>query len=214
MQSNTLLAIMDNAMRVAPPWMRSALQGIAFWVGHRRSIYSAHELTEGALTAELCNLIHAHLDKRFRLRCEEPYKKLLPKGVIRPEVSSKARVDLSVWERYKPDGEEKSRQRVQFVIEVKRAGASNALIDQDLQRLAAIVEESEGIRAFLCIISEGTRPKRFTTVKGVRKTNSVPIDGTSSEYVVLDAKKASHLFENRDRAHYACVLEVLCSNDR
>lgn len=201
-------------MRVTPPWMRSALQGIAFWVGHRRSIYSAHELTEGALTAELCNLIHAHLDKRFRLRCEEPYTKLLPRGVTRPAVPSKARIDLSVWERYKPDGEDKSRQRVLYAIEVKRATASNTLINQDLQRLAAIVEESERIRAFLCVISEGFRPKRFTTARGMRKTNAVPIEGTSSVYVVLDAKKASHIFDNRDRAHYACVLEVLIADDR
>jgi hypothetical protein len=205
---------MDAAMPVSPPWMSIAMQGIAFWVGHRRSIYSAHELTEGALTAELCNLIHAHLDKRFRLRCEEPYRKLLPRGVTRPEVTSKARVDLSVWERYQPDGEERSRQRVQYAIEVKRASAPKALIDQDLQRLAAIVEESEGVRAFLCVISEGSRPKHFTTASGVRKKNSVPIEGTSSKYVVLNAKKASPFFENRNSAHYACVLEVLCGEDR
>ncbi len=187
------------------------MQGLAFWVGHRRSIYSRHELSEGALTAELCNLIHANLPSRqYRLRCEEPYTKMLPTGITREEVTENAHIDLSVWERYIPDDSQTYKQRLRFAIEVKRASAKNARIDRDLKRLAAIVEERKKVRAFLCVVSEGTRPKRFTTGDGIRKAGRVSIEGTRSVYHVLAAKKASHLFNDRDQAHYACIIEVLC----
>jgi hypothetical protein len=44
-----------------PPWAENVLQGIAYWIGHRRALYLHHYLTEGAIVAELANLMGAHL---------------------------------------------------------------------------------------------------------------------------------------------------------
>jgi hypothetical protein len=41
-----------------PAWVDDALQGITFWIGHRRAMYRHSDLTEGAIVAELKNLIN------------------------------------------------------------------------------------------------------------------------------------------------------------
>lgn len=204
---------MSTPLRMGPQWLRQSLQGLSFWVGHRRSIYSAYELSEGALVAEFCNLLHAHLPERYRLKCEELYKKFLPTGVTWKDVGPKARVDLSVWERYKPDGQDGFKQRVHYAIEIKRARAPTADINQDLYRLAGIVENSQGIRAILCVVSEGTRPTRFTNARGTRKMGVVAIPKTNCVYQVIEVRKASEVYGDRDRGHYSCAIEVFEPDD-
>lgn len=62
-----------------PYWAEDVLQGIAFWIGHRRTYYRYHPLTEGAITAELCNLLNAKLRNGEQLTCEVMYRKLIKK---------------------------------------------------------------------------------------------------------------------------------------
>ena len=198
---------MQEVLNLPPPWFRKALQGLAFWVGHRCSIYEAWELSEGALVAELCNLIHAHLGDADKLRCEEPYTKFLKQSY--PHIGDKARVDLSVW-RWEKDQQGKKRIRPHVAIEIKRASASTARIDDDLRRLAAIAEESSSVRTFLCVVSEKRLPKRFVSEKGNRRTGLVAIDKTSSCYQVISVVKASAYLnlKNIHQAHYCCIVEV------
>jgi hypothetical protein len=191
-----------------PKWVAKALQGVAFWVGHRRSMYSSYALSEGALTAELCNLIYANLQKDYRLRCELSYEKFLPDGVKPADIVSGKRVDLSVWKRYLVVNG-RYRRRPIYVIEVKRANAGKTRIDQDLQRLAFVVKESDEIRAFLFVISEGKRPQRFVNERGHAKNKHVKIVGTNSTYSVLQVWKASRSFSSVEEAHYACLIEVV-----
>jgi hypothetical protein len=173
-------------------------------------------MSEGALAAELGNLIHAHLrDKdKFSLRYEQPYQKLLPDGVEVKDVTDQARSDMSIWEYYTPKGAKRRRRTPRYVIELKRASASNARIDRDLRRLAAIAENSENVRAFLCIASEENRPKRFTKENGIALKEESDIQGTQSVYVVTNVQKAAFLFNDRDRAHYVCLIEVIAKQDR
>ena len=37
-------------------WLEHALQALAFWIGHRHSLFNAYPLTEGALVAEACTM--------------------------------------------------------------------------------------------------------------------------------------------------------------
>lgn len=199
---------MQEILRIPPSWLRKALQGLSFWVGHRCSIYSAWELSEGALVGELCNLIHAHLGDNYALRCEQSHSKFLPKGVKRLGVGEKARVDLSVWRSV--SNEDKVRLQPKYAIEVKRASAAKKKIDEDFRRLAAIVEETSGIRAILCVVSEARLPKRFVSARGHRKTGIVKIDKTTSSYQVIAVVKASAYLNanNICKAHYCCAIEV------
>lgn len=166
------LAPMSNTMPKVPKWLRSAAQGLAFWIGYQRTIYSQHEMSEGALAAQLGTLIHSHLPDAFRLRYEQPYPKFLPKGVKRIEVTQSL-ADMSVWGRYVPK-EGRARIRPRYVIELKRASTSKQRIERDLRKLAAIAEESENIRAFLCIASEEKRHKKFIDKSGMPVQGSWP----------------------------------------
>jgi len=48
---------MTTSLNKRPRWTQRALQGVAYWMGHRRCLYRDYPLSEGALVAEVCNLI-------------------------------------------------------------------------------------------------------------------------------------------------------------
>jgi len=83
---------------MTPFWAKRALQGIAFWIAHRRCFYRQHPLTEGALVAEICNLINANLrDRDLTLDCEVQVSKFLsqkPK-IKKTEVGTTRRCDCA-----------------------------------------------------------------------------------------------------------------------
>ena len=68
---------MKNTLEKWPYWVQRALQGVTYWIGHRRCLYRNYRLSEGALVAEVCNLIHANLSDQKLLMCEVQYSKLL-----------------------------------------------------------------------------------------------------------------------------------------
>src|ERR1039457_5416711 len=98
---------MKPKLKPFPPWARQALQGVAYWIGHRRCLYRDYPLSEGALVAEICNLIYASLPRDSVLLCEVQYSKLLDDAKDRPtELQVRSRVDLMVAERSPTAGDE------------------------------------------------------------------------------------------------------------
>ena len=75
------------------------------------------------------------------------------------------RADLVIAEKPAPSGDKPA---PKFVIEVKRASASISQMNADLFRLAVARRLCPGIRAFLFVISEAKRPKRFVHKEGHR----------------------------------------------
>jgi hypothetical protein len=188
-----------------PKWMAPALQGLAFWIGHRRALYSDYPLGESALVAELCNLIHAHLDKALQLRCEVQYKDY---GVKSEALGPLARMDLLISARPTVEGEDA---RPIVAIEVKRWSAPKAQKALDLRRLAALKLAKPSMRAFLVVVAEASMPKDFVNEDGEAITKSHAIDGTDFRYKVRRVLKASHTFkkERFGSAQYVCLIEVL-----
>ncbi|TXG98328.1 MAG: hypothetical protein E6R08_04885 [Nevskiaceae bacterium] len=209
--SNTPTSSVKEVLRLPPNWLRNGLQGLAFWIGHRCSIYSDWELSEGALVGELCSLIHAHLGDDYSLRCERPFTQFVPAGVKSPGVGDMARVDLSVWKSETVDGQGRRSTSPRYAIEIKRAKAAKGKIDADLRRLATIVENSNRIRGILCIASEKHLPSRFVNKKGFRRLGVFPIPDTQCSYQVIAVAKASAYLnlKNINKAHYCCAVEVL-----
>jgi len=181
-----------------PFWAGSALQGVTFWIGHRRCLYRHWPLSEGAIVAEVCNLIHANLPDKFHLQCEVRYSKIMDRW---PDaLGVRARADLVVTESEKP----------KFVIEVKRGSASNADIDADLHRLAVAYGKLRTIQAYLMLVSEAHRPTRFVDKEGksIRNAREVPKTKGLFYYRVRRTWKAAHAFNVREHAQYACLIEV------
>jgi hypothetical protein len=201
----------SSKLKKLPVWAEAALQGVCYWMGHRRSLYPDYPLAEGALVAELCNLINANLHGSGKLTCEAQYSKMLP-GLLTPRKVEgqdeirwqKARADLVVSEGSfdNADG------RPDFVIEVKRYSAGKREIDADLRRLARIRHEFPKARAFLFVISEGKRPARFVNERGNSLKGKHRIPNSEDHFRVRRTLKAAHAFTRREQAQYACLLEV------
>ena len=195
-----------------PSWAANALQGLTFWIGHRKSLYPHHPLGESALVAETCNLIAANLDRGEALLCEQQFAHLVPKGAWPSDLGAKARADLFVVRDFTPSRKKvgvPARENLSVLIEVKRASAGKRLIDQDLERLATFKHSNPQVRALLFVIAEGVLPKRFVNPqdgKAVRGKHDIA--GVDAYYQIRRVCKATASFEHKEHAHFACVIEV------
>jgi len=120
-------------------------------------------------------------------------------------LTAKARADIVVLEKV---GGKRDGAKPLFVFEIKRAISSNAQIDKDLSRLAAVKRAHPALSTWLVVVSEAARPTRFVTDKGVADTQTHRIPETTQLYRVRRVFKATHAFASKDRAQYACLIEV------
>jgi hypothetical protein len=195
----------------APWWLRRALLGTCFWMGHRRSLYREYPLGESAMVAELCNLLFANLPTGLKLVCEVQYSKLIDIPDTETEFTEKSRVDLCVCGSLQRG--EDPLTKVQYVLEVKRGSASTTGVNDDLRRLLEIRRALPHVRAFLLLISEGKRPGRFVTEKSFAVRKKLPIPNSSGHCYVRAVMKAVPAVKSLDNAHYACAIEVLPNDD-
>jgi len=178
-----------------------AMQGLTFWIGHRRALYNGYLLTEGALVAEACNLIYANLGDCETLLCEQLYRTLVDGWTL----GQGCRADLVV----RADSREAAGDGiVASIIEVKRGSSSPSVINEDLKRLAATKDINPHVRAFLILVSESRRPKRFVDKRGKGIRGEIQFGDNNFYCQVRRACKAALSFERKDSAHYACIVEV------
>jgi hypothetical protein len=202
---------MTSKLKKHPEWVREALQGVTYWMGHRRCLYRDYPLSEGALVAEVCNLIYANLPADLQLLCEVQYSSLVNSDLLPEIFQRKTRADLVVAKIPERNEDEPI---PRYIIEVKRASASKSQINADLSRLAVARRLRPGIRAFLFVISEANRPKRFVHQEGRSLSGKHPIPNSDGCYYrVRRTWKAAHAFKKRDRAQYACLIEVYPGSD-
>src|SRR5712692_6421414 len=139
---------MKDKVKKQPVWVERALQGVTYWMGHRRCLYRDYPLSEGALVAEVCNLIYANLPENLDLLCEVQYSSFVKCDPMPEILQTKIRADLVLAEK---SGRTGANRVPKFIIEVKRASAPTSQINSDLRRLAAARRLCPSIRAFLFI---------------------------------------------------------------
>ena len=194
-----------------PRFLESALQGLAFWIGHRHSLFHAYPLPEGAVVSEACNLIQANIPDSLQLRPECQFKQIIPPSEKLEGVGRLARVDLAIFSKHDKVGKLPDYKRIQFAVEVKRGMASRAAIDEDLKRLYRfLMATPTQARAFLIVVSEAKSPNRFV-LDGKSRLATNPIPGVNGCFRVRRTVKATASFSNKKRAHYVCLLEVFCA---
>lgn len=191
-------------------WLEHALQGLAFWIGHRHSLFNAYPLTEGALVAEACNLIQANIPHDLILLPECLYRNLVPDGTVIDQVTGQSRADLVLcMAEARPLGREGNiSAHVRFVIEVKRGSAPAREINSDLKRLYRYLQASHvEARAFLMVISEGVALRRFVRDgKSILGVHEIP--GCSGHFRIRRTVKAAASFSGKESAHYVSLIEV------
>jgi hypothetical protein len=190
-----------------PSWLETALQGLAYWTGHRRCLYRNYPLAEGAFVAELCNLIHANLPDQYSLFCEEQYSKFLEGGEWPTLLTERSRADLVVYEKVKKE-EGATELHASFIIEVKRASAPKSQIDAVLSRLMAVRAVAPAIKTYLVVVAEATRPKRFVSASGSSIKKRQTIDGMPGYFKVRRTLKAAHAYTRIEKSQYACLIEA------
>jgi hypothetical protein len=186
------------------------MQGLAFWIGHRRSLFRGYPLSEGALVAETCNLIQANKPDDLILMPERMYKNLVPAGVRVEKMGALARADLVLCKNAKEaiGWEGNISEHTKFVIEVKRGNASKRSIDKDLLRLHSFLNaKAQDARCFLLIASEGMVSRRFI-YEGIAIRGQHQIPNCNGHYCVRRVVKAAASLKKRSAAHYVCLLEV------
>lgn len=199
---------MGYEMPERPKFLENALQGLAFWIGHRHSLFRSYPLPEGAMVAEACNLIQANMSDSLELKPEVQYRRLVTPGTQLVGIGDLARADLVVLSRHGANGSANDFERVHFVMKVKRGSATKAGIDDDLKRLYTFLGGTQtNARAFLIVVSESKAPTRFIT-EGKSRLGSHSIPGTSGCFHVRRTVKAAATFSKRNSAHYVCLLEV------
>jgi hypothetical protein len=162
-------------------------------------------------------LVFANLDSSEVLLCERQYTQLMPSGAWPREQGAKSRADLVVIKglaHSQVEGQSSLRSYLSAVIEVKRASAPKAQIDQDLKRLAIFKQANPGARALLFVVAEAHRPRRFVTPGGKAILGKNNIPGANARYRVRRACKAAAAFSGKDSAHYACIIEVFIGAQR
>ena len=175
-----------------PRWASRALQGITYWIGHRRCLYRNYPLGESAIVAEICNLIYANLSDQDELTCEIQYTDLI-RGKATPTIlTGRARADLVIADQSKTAPEIDPK----FIIEVKRATAARAQVDLDLRRLAEAHSRHPTARTFLFVVAEAGRPKRFVTELGASVRGMQTIPETRAYFRVRRTWKAAHAYSN------------------
>lgn len=197
-------------------WLEHALQGLAFWIGHRHSLFRDYPLAEGALVAEACNLIQANLPHTLVLFPECLYKNLTRDQRPVTGIGAKARADLVLCDvAARPLGREGHiAAHTKFVIEVKRGNASTQAVNDDLKRLHSFLENSTaGTRCFLLVVSESRAPTRFVK-EGVSRLGSHEIPGTNGQFRVRRSVKAAASFSGKTSAHYVCLIEVFRQGEK
>jgi hypothetical protein len=196
---------MKTTIETYPTCVQKAFQGVTYWIGHRRCLYRDYPLSEGALVAEVRNLIHANLPDNWVLLCEVQYSKFVWHTERPTVLTERARVDLVIAEKAPQVGGEPT---PKFIIEVKRAAAPTAQVNADLRRLAEVRGECPDIRTFLFVVSEAQRPTRFVDEEGKSFLGKQKIPDSNGYYRIRRTLKAAHAFTKRDRAQYACLLEI------
>ncbi len=198
-------------MEKIPQWLIDAMQGVTFWIGHRRTIFRHYPLSESALVTEACNLIQANISENYYLFPEQTYKKL-SKAPLPPILDKQKRADLAIYY-----SEEKNTKKdvdnLRYVFEVKRANTTKKSRIKDIKRLACLLEDkrNSNIRCFLIVISEHDMPEDYVTLEGNARTTKHFIDCGNTKtayYSVRRVLKASAGFRNKKSGHYACIIEV------
>ncbi len=194
-------------MKTTPIWTVTVLQGLAFWIGHKNQYFGHYNLTEGAIVGEALGLLNGKTCGQ-KLLPEILYRDLLKNG--KDVYTKQDRVDIVIvsTEPKKAKLSEISEE----VIEVKRYSAGITSIKKDMNRLGALLSESENadLRCFVLVVSEGKYPKEYMSNKDRASTKKISLDNGCEAYVRRVCKSTSSFKRNAyKKAHYACLIEVV-----
>lgn len=198
-------------MKDVPIHWHSVLQALAHWVAYKKEYFYGHLLPEGAIVAELTQLIAANINEGQRLECERMYKD------FDSSINGQARADIVIGSKpVRTEEEKKSHVKKMMslddlaeVVEVKRYEGNFIKTQEDFEKLAQLKVNNPGLRLFQVVVGQRSLPvKLFTKAHSLHRKNLY--DGNLGLDVRARlAKKAYCSKKSVTSGVFAVLLEVV-----
>lgn len=184
----------------------SALQALVYWVAYKQQYYSNSLLPEGAIVAELTQLLSSSVDNSIRVECERMYKD------IDSTIEDGGRADIIIGAKGKlkdKKGSKVSKDDIHEVIEVKRyEGSFNRLI-KDMEKLSVLEIKGTAVKKYLVVIGQKKLPEKiFKNTHNVIRKNIYTGEGCF-EAIPRIGKKAYPTKRKSISGAYAALIEII-----
>lgn len=140
-------------MQDIPRYYEPVLQALTHWIAYKREYFYEHLLPEGAIVAELTQLLSAKLPSGFQVKCETLYKDMDPtvEKLIRADITISECVDGCL--------------ELRDVIEVKRydSAADFDKVIKDADKLSILREALPHVSLLQVVAGQRRAPDKLVT---------------------------------------------------
>ena len=193
------------------------MQMLAFWLGYQCSVGLRANLSEGAITWELCRLISSELSKEQFAHTEVMYAKIPALSTHADVADRRYRADIVITSHSKipTAGERFPEGSISEVIEVKHNHSGIAQVWSDINYMSRVLTGAVNCpRMFLVYASANEWPDRFVKIDGTA-IRTLQHTENQSPYRVRCVRKALRLTPKRGvkiQGNYAVLIEVFPNN--
>lgn len=193
-------------MKDPPPHWSRVLQGLAHWIAYKSQYFDGHLLPEGAIVAELTQLLSSKISSVSKIECERMYKTLYKTSA--PKNLNNRRADIVIGEKPKNKGIHIA--KVGEVIEVKRyKEGSFKKIESDFEKLAMLKGINKNVRLFQVIVGQKKVPKKLFNEKHNLFTRDIYHTKNGLKVKLRLARKSYGTKRSGNFGVYAVLAEVL-----
>ncbi len=185
-------------MKDVPIYYGSVLQAITHWVAYKQEYFRNHLLPEGAIVAELTQLLSAKLPSGYQVYCETPYKEM------DENITKDIRADITVYEHVGAHLE------LRDVIEVKRYDAASHFtqVIKDSKKLSVLRVNNPNVRLFQIAVGQKKAPGELLTDKLCALPGYIDTGNADMKLKARICKKAYRTKRESKSGTFAVLLEV------
>jgi hypothetical protein len=181
-----------------PVYYASVLQALTHWISYKREYFRNHLLPEGALVAELTQLLSAKVPSEYRVYCETLYNE------IDESILENIRADITVYEVVGDFLE------LRDVIEVKRYESKVDFdkVLKDSKKLSILKAGNPDVRLLQIVAGQKKAPREFLTEAHNAQKKIIFSDNNDFFVKARLSKKAYGTKKSSDSGAFAVLLEV------
>lgn len=191
-------------MKQVPQYWSPVLQALAHWIAYKKQYYHGHLLSEGAIVAELTQLLSAKIDTNFKIQCERMYKDFVR------SLNDQTRVDIVIGDKLKVTTKGKLKvDGLTDIIEVKRYEGQFSKIEDDFEKLAVLKDACSEARLFQVIVGQHILPDKLFTDNHNVKTGNVYKRDKPIEARPRMGKRAYNTKKDSKYGVFAVLIEII-----
>ena len=197
-------------MNELPKHWHSTLQGLSYWIAYKRQYFSRHLLPEGAIVAELTQLLSANIETGMKIECERMYKSFGYKEF------GQGRMDIAIGKitdtekaKAKKGKRRSTIDELHEMVEVKRYEGDKKKLFKDMEKLALVSDENNEVRKFLVVVGQNKLPDLFFTDKHKVRTGNVYDGENEVEAHPRSGKKAYSTKKDGVKGTFSVIIEII-----